>query len=118
MFILAPCRCAPPANKPTPEELEACRVWFDAELAELPKARVYLALGKVGYEAALARSGKKGAPAFAHGVSADIPDPRGGPGRATLFASYHVSQQNTFTGKLTPASFDAVLDAAATRAGI
>jgi uracil-DNA glycosylase family 4 len=118
VFIVAPCRCAPPANKPTPDELEACRVWFEAELAQLSNARVYLALGKVGYEAAIARAGKKSAPPFAHGASTEIADPRGGPGRATLFASYHVSQQNTFTGKLTPASFDLVLDAAATRAGL
>jgi uracil-DNA glycosylase family 4 len=111
VWITAPCRCAPPENKPTPEELRNCQPWLDEELRLLTHARVYFALGKTGYDAVLAlakRHGKVDAPKFGHGVSATIPDPRGS-GEAKLFASYHVSQQNTQTGKLTPAMFDAVL---------
>jgi uracil-DNA glycosylase len=76
---------------------------------------VYLALGKTGYDAVVRqckRWGKVTAPPFGHGVRARIPDPRGGAGEAWLFASYHVSQQNTQTGRLTAAMFDAVLAAA------
>lgn len=118
VFITAPCRCAPPDNKPTPGELEVCRAWFVAELQLLPRARVFLALGKIGYDALLglskqtAGSGQTNpskAPAFAHGVSTQILDPRGTGENAWLFASYHVSRQNTQTGKLTTAMFDDVL---------
>jgi uracil-DNA glycosylase family 4 len=114
VWITAPCRCAPPENKPTPEELRHCQSWLDEELALLPDARVYLALGKTGYDAVCAlakRRGKLEAPPFGHGVSTTIPDPRGH-GEAQLFASYHVSQQNTQTGRLTTTMFDAVLAAA------
>jgi uracil-DNA glycosylase family 4 len=125
VFITAPCRCAPPENKPTPAELANCRGFLDAELGLLSEARVYLALGKTGYDAVvgLSRSrsarigGKVEAPPFGHGVSTAIPDPRGQAGEARLFASYHVSQQNTQTGRLTPAMFDEVLSAAWAAAG-
>jgi uracil-DNA glycosylase len=118
VFITAPCRCAPPDNKPTTDELEQCGAWFEAELQLLPRARVFLALGKIGYDALLRLSKRTAAdrsearataPAFAHGVSAEIPDPRGTSEKAWLFASYHVSQQNTQTGRLTEAMFDKVL---------
>lgn len=118
VFITAPCRCVPPDNKPTPSELEVCRAWFVAELQLLPKARVFLALGKIGYDALLglskqtagtARAAPTKAPAFAHGVSTEIVDPRGTGQKAWLLASYHVSQQNTQTGKLTEEMFDSVL---------
>ncbi|TKD01803.1 uracil-DNA glycosylase [Polyangium fumosum] len=119
-FIVAPCRCAPPENKPTPAELAACRPWLEAELALLDRAHTYLALGKTGYDAVLTLAKKhgdvSGAPAFAHGARGEIPDPRGGGGRAWLFGSYHVSQQNTQTGRLTAAMFDEVLGAALERA--
>jgi uracil-DNA glycosylase len=113
-YITAPVRCAPPDNKPAPAEIEACRSWLEAELALLRHARVYLALGKTGYEAVVRlsreRSGARvAAPAFGHGVAATIPDPRTGRGEVRLFASYHVSQQNTQTGRLTPAMFDRVV---------
>lgn len=131
VFITAPCRCAPPDNKPSPAELAACRPWLERELAALRSARVYLALGKTGYDAVVAlargprpshqggrdRGSSAGTaerpPPFAHGVEARIPDPRGGAGEVWLFASYHVSQQNTQTGRLTPAMFDQVLRRAA-----
>ena len=114
VWITAPCRCAPPENKPTPDELSNCRSWLEQELALLGEARVFLALGKTGYDAVLGlarrRAGRRiAAPAFAHGAVATVPDPRGGEGEARVFASYHVSQQNTQTGRLTPAMFDAVL---------
>jgi len=115
-FITAPCRCVPPENKPKPAELEACRPWLLDELALLRNARVYLALGKTGYDAVVALARKQGdvtsVPPFSHGARAEIPDPRDAGGRALLFGSYHVSQQNTQTGRLTAAMFDEVLGAA------
>jgi uracil-DNA glycosylase len=108
-FIIAPCRCAPPANKPTPKELENCSRWFDAELDLLPKIRVALALGAIGWSGALDAFARRGAavprprPKFGHGAEVAL---AGGP---ILLGSYHVSQQNTNTGKLTPAMFDRVL---------
>ncbi|WP_438029503.1 uracil-DNA glycosylase [Sorangium sp. So ce233] len=135
VFITAPCHCAPPDNKPATDELAACRTWIERELAVLHRARVYLALGKIGYDAvgALARSQRSSAagerarrraedeprlPPFAHGVEATIPDPRGGAGEARLFGSYHVSQQNTQTGRLTDDMFDEVLRRAMRAAGL
>jgi uracil-DNA glycosylase len=115
VFITAPCHCAPPDNKPTLDELGQCRSWFVDELKLLPRARVFLALGKIGYDAVLglAKQTKAGAglkpPAFAHGISTEIPDPRDTGEVAWLVASYHVSQQNTQTGRLTEDMFDAVL---------
>lgn len=127
VFVTAPCRCAPPENKPTPAELEACRPWLVEELALLGEARAYLALGKTGYDAvvtlARAQAAARGeprpdAPPFGHGVVATLPDPRGARGEVALVASYHVSQQNTQTGRLTPAMFDAAVAEAARRAGL
>lgn len=123
VYITAPCRCAPPENKPAPDELRNCRSWMDGELFILREARVYLALGKTGYDAVLGlarlRAGARlAAPPFGHGVEARIPDPGGRGGEARAFASYHVSQQNTQTGRLTAAMFDEVLDAARTAAGL
>src|SRR5262249_35144368 len=74
-WITAPVRCAPPDNKPTPVEIETCRTWMEDELALLPNASVYLALGKTGYDAVVrlsrARVGLRVAvPAFGHGVTA------------------------------------------------
>jgi uracil-DNA glycosylase len=113
VYITAPCRCAPPENKPTPGELASCRPWMSRELALLPRAAVYLALGKTGYDAVvtLSREGRerRALPPFGHGVTTRIADPRGGAGEAWLVGSYHVSQQNTQTGRLTEAMFDAVV---------
>jgi uracil-DNA glycosylase family 4 len=116
-YITAPVRCAPPDNKPTPEEIARCRPWTVEELGLLKNARSYLALGRIAYDAlvrmASDRAGAKvGVPPFAHGARVSIPDPRTGRGEVALFASYHVSQQNTQTGKLTEAMFDRVLAAA------
>jgi len=112
VFITAPCRCAPPANKPLPIELERCSAWLDKEVALLPRVRVVLALGAIGWGAALSHFARRGLevprprPQFGHGAVARIPN---GPG---LLGCYHVSQQNTNTGKLTPKMVDAVLQRA------
>jgi uracil-DNA glycosylase family 4 len=102
-WITAPVRCAPPANKPTVEERDTCRPFLERELVLLTEARVFLALGAFGYQGLAAFLGLRPRPAFGHGVEAPLPDGR------VILCSYHVSQQNTFTGKLTPEMFDAVL---------
>ena len=108
-FITAPCRCAPPGNKPLPDELSRCSVWLDREVALLPSVSVVLALGSIGWGAALSHFARRGLaiprprPQFGHGAEAKIP---GGP---VLLGCYHVSQQNTNTGKLTVKMIDAVL---------
>lgn len=102
-FITCPVRCAPPANKPLPSERDNCRPWLEQELALLPRARVLLCLGAFGWEQALRLCAPvKPKPRFGHGTVAEL-DPY------TLLGSFHVSQQNTFTGRLTPEMLDAVL---------
>jgi len=105
-WITAPVRCAPPANKPTPEERDTCRPWLERELALLPELRVFVVLGSFGYEAMARHLGVRPRPKFGHGVEVDAGDGR------TILCSYHVSQQNTFTGKLTEPMLDAVLERA------
>jgi len=108
-YLTAPCRCAPPENKPLPIELRRCSHFLTRELALLPGLKVFLALGAIGFRAVLehlARQGERFSsprPAFGHGVEIQLDRGR------LLLASYHVSQQNTQTGRLTPAMFDAVL---------
>ncbi len=106
VYITAPVRCAPPANKPTPDERAACAAYFGRELALLPDIRVIVALGAIGYQAVAALVGLKPRPHFGHGVTAALPDGR------TILCSYHVSQQNTFTGRLTEAMVDDVFSRA------
>ncbi len=103
VWVTAPVRCAPPANKPTPSERDACVPYMERELALLD-ARVFLALGAFGYEA-LCRILGVGSPRprFHHGVEVELQ------GGRWIVGSYHVSQQNTFTGTLTEPMFDAVL---------
>lgn len=107
-FVTASVRCAPPANKPTPAERDACRPWLEAELDLLPRVRVVVALGSFAWTQALAVLGGRGhavptpRPRFAHGAEVCLGD------RLTLLGSYHPSQQNTFTGTLTEEMFDAV----------
>ncbi len=109
VFMTAPCRCAPPLNKPQPSELRRCSGWLDREVALLPRVRLVLALGGIGWAAALRHFARRGLslprplPKFGHGALARIPQ---GP---ILLGCYHVSQQNTNTGKLTPAMIDRVL---------
>jgi len=109
-YIAAAVRCAPPANKPLPSERDACAPYLERELALLHHVRVIVALGAYGWDAAvrsLAANGHRLAskPRFGHGAAVDV-----GPYR--LIGTYHPSQQNTFTGKLTPPMLDEVLAAA------
>jgi uracil-DNA glycosylase family 4 len=110
-YIAPLARCAPPLNKPTPAEIGRCRPYLEREWALLDDVRAVLALGKIatdGFLAMLRDAGRlpaRRAYAFGHGVSHDLG------GGLRLFASYHPSQQNTFTGKLTLARFDAVFTA-------
>jgi uracil-DNA glycosylase family 4 len=111
-YITAPVRCAPPGNAPTPEERDRCRPFLDRELALLPAARVLVALGDFGYRAAASAVGLARRPRFGHGVEAEVGDGR------TIICSYHVSQQNTFTGRLTEPMLDAVFTRARVLAGL
>lgn len=110
-YVAALARCAPPANKPTPGEIRSCREYLAREWRLLSGVRAVLALGRIAMDGfiALLREERRVQPrqafAFGHGACHDLGD------GLRLFASYHPSQQNTFTGKLTPASFDAVLAA-------
>jgi uracil-DNA glycosylase family 4 len=117
--ITAPVHCAPPANKPTTGERDTCRPWLERELALLaPTLRVFVVLGAFGWSAlwsALAAAGHPvpaARPAFGHGAEVAVPE-RGW----HVLASYHVSQQNTFTGRLTEPMLDAVLARAVELAG-
>jgi len=100
-------RCAPPANKPTTGERDACRPWLDRELALLPSLKVIVVLGGFGWTAlwpalrSLNVPVPSPRPAFAHGVEVSLPG-------LTVLGCYHVSQQNTFTGRLTEPMLDAV----------
>jgi len=111
-WITAAVRCAPPANKPAPAERDRCRPFLERELALLPDLRVYVPLGQFGYQVLCRVLGLRHAPRFGHGVELALDN-----GRA-IVCSYHVSQQNTFTGKLTEAMFDGVLWRARELAGL
>jgi uracil-DNA glycosylase family 4 len=118
--ITAPVHCAPPDNKPTPVERDTCGRWLRAELALL-RPRAAVALGAFAWQAllpVLAAAGwavPRPRPRFGHGVRVDLAGVRG---PLALFGSYHVSQQNTFTGRLTPAMLEDVLRAAAQAADL
>jgi uracil-DNA glycosylase family 4 len=101
-YITATVRCAPPGNKPLPEERDRCRPFLERELALLRDVRVVVALGAFAYEAATAVLGVRPRPRFGHGVEVAAPDGR------TIVCSFHPSQQNTFTGRLTEEMLDAV----------
>lgn len=101
-WVTAAVRCAPPANKPTPEERDRCLPYLGAELAALTGARVLVALGQFAHQAVCGLFGVRPRPPFGHLAEADL-----GGGRV-LLDSFHPSQQNTFTKKLTEEMFDAV----------
>lgn len=107
-FISAVCRCAPPANKPLPDEIRACRPFLLSELRTITKIRVIVALGSIAYDAVLQCAAEldwKSAgtiPRFSHGATIRLGQHR------TLIGSYHPSQQNTFTGKLTRPMFHSI----------
>jgi uracil-DNA glycosylase family 4 len=107
--ITAACHCAPPGNKPTPEEITNCRPFLDQTFA-LVQPRVVLALGQIGWAAVTKyyreRGQLKANPKFGHGAEHRLS------GGVWMLASFHPSQQNTFTGKLTEPMFDSVFAAA------
>ena len=114
-YILSAVRCAPPDNKPTPDEIAACHSHLVAEVAALPNIKVIVALGKIGFDAAwrlLAARGivVKPRPVFAHGA---VYPTAGGP---TVIGSFHPSRQNTNTKKLTPPMLESVFRLAAEHA--
>jgi uracil-DNA glycosylase len=117
LYITAAVRCAPPDNKPLPSELANCAPYFERELQGLKNVRVIVALGKIGFDAYLnylKRSKllvSRAAYVFAHGASYRMPDGR------VLLASYHPSNQNTQTGKLTRPMFVKVFEEARRMAG-
>ena len=98
-WVTASVKCAPPANAPTPAERDACAPFLQAELDLLAPA-VVVCLGAFGYDAACRHFGIRPRPPFGHGVEV--------PGEPVLLASFHPSQQNTFTGRLTEPMLDAV----------
>ena len=102
-YVAAAVRCAPPANQPTPEERDNCIGYLEREMQLLPW-RVVIVLGQFGYDAVARLIGLRPRPKFGHGVEV----PLGGAPERTLICSFHPSQQNTFTGKLTEPMFDAV----------
>jgi uracil-DNA glycosylase family 4 len=101
-YISAAARCAPPDNRPSPAELATCSRFLDREWTALTNKRVLLALGGIAWSAVTGHLGRTAAP-FGHGAELLL-----APG-LTLVGSYHVSQQNTFTGRLNTMMFDAVL---------
>jgi uracil-DNA glycosylase family 4 len=113
LYITAAARCAPPENKPLPVELANCASYLDREIEGLKKLKVVVALGKIGFDAYLNYLKRRGllknkAPYdFAHGAEYEMPDGK------ILLASYHPSNQNTQTGKLTRKMFIAIFERAA-----
>ena len=109
VYITAAVRCAPPANKPEPQEILTCRQYIEKELDLLRNVKVVVALGKLAFDDYLVilktrgRIQRRSAFTFGHNV-----ENRTGPGQPVLLASYHPSQQNTQTGKLTEPMFRAV----------
>jgi uracil-DNA glycosylase family 4 len=102
-YVTAPVKCAPPDNKPLPQERDNCAAWLRAELALLPCIRVVVALGAFAWDQALHHLGPvRPKPRFGHGAEAALPQGR------VLLGSYHVSQQNTSTRKLTEEMLDGV----------
>ncbi|MFH1329981.1 MAG: uracil-DNA glycosylase [Actinomycetota bacterium] len=115
-YITAAVRCAPPGNRPTSEERAACRPWLEEEFGLLDRVRVIVCLGAVAYEEVLhllswaPHPASRPRPRFAHGLVMAV-------GALTVFCSFHPSQQNTFTGRLTEGMLDEVFAAARGRLG-
>ncbi len=121
--MVAPVRCAPPANKPTAQERQRCGPWLARELELLgSRFAVILALGAIGWDAALRTLGEQGwpvprpRPRFAHAAEVTVDRPDGG--SVTLLGCFHPSPHNTFTGRLTPQMLDDVLGRAKHLAGL
>ncbi len=117
LWIAAVVRCAPPGNAPTPDERDRCLPYLVRELALLPEARVIVALGAFAWDGALRALGGLGQtiprprPRFGHGAETRV-------GPYALLGSFHPSQQNTFTGRLTPEMLGAVVERARELAGL
>jgi len=113
-WVTAAVRCAPPANRPAPDERERCRHWLEEELDRLPRVRVVVGLGQISWVATLGALAARGVvvprprPRFSHLGVVETSGP-------TVIASYHPSQQNTFTGRLTEAMLDEVFTRARAR---
>ena len=103
VWVTAPVKCAPPNNRPTPTERDACLPYLKREIEALNCVRVILALGGFAHQVVWRMLGDGRRPKFGHGVEAPLAD------GLTLLCSYHVSQQNTFTGRLTESMLDSVL---------
>ncbi len=101
-YISAVVRCAPPGNKPTPQERDSCLPYLQRELRLLQQVNVIVCPGKFAYDGLAAAVSLKRRPPFGHGVEAHLPDGK------TVICSFHPSQQNTFTRKLTVPMFDAI----------
>jgi uracil-DNA glycosylase len=115
VYLAAVNRCAPPGNKPTPTERDTCLPFLEREIAALERLHVVVALGAFAWDGALRALSALGHPArprprFGHAAEAPV-------GPFVLLGSYHPSQQNTFTGRLTPPMLDGVLERAAELAG-
>ena len=106
-WVAAAVKCAPPDNKPLPEERDACRPFLQREMALLTQVKVVVCLGGFAYEAVCSEFGVRPRPKFGHGVEVETPS------GLTLLCSYHPSQQNTFTGRLTEPMLDDVFRRAA-----
>ena len=119
-YVAAVVRCAPPANRPTPAERDACLPYLEREIRVLGRLRAVVALGSFAWDGALRALGAVGwavpspRPRFGHGAEARISS-EGGSSPLVLLGCYHPSQQNTFTGRLTAAMLDEVLRRAAAR---
>jgi uracil-DNA glycosylase family 4 len=101
-YIAACVRCAPPDNKPTPEERNTCLPYLGREVRLLDNLKVIVCLGRFAYDGVARVLGLRSRPAFGHGVEATMD------GQRKILCSFHPSQQNTFTGKLTMPMFDAI----------
>ncbi len=116
-YVTAAVRCAPPANKPTPEERDNCRPFIEKELTLLRDSRVFVALGQFGYQVASSILGVRPRPRFGHGVVVPLEQSNDEIERH-IVCSFHPSQQNTFTGRLTEAMLDQVFITARELAGM
>ena len=103
-WVTSAVKCAPPDNKPSTDERDACVPFLRREIAALSRLRVVVCLGAFAYEAACREFSVKPRPKFGHGVEAESPS------GVSLVCSFHPSQQNTFTGRLTEPMFDAIFE--------